>query len=117
MQLTADASQRFAVVEQVKGNTTQNVIYGVFVDLTADGEHVTIATEGEDMIVARTATAAAVTNAEIGQGIIGSGTAGTNGVAVAEDVALNTRGVIIGGNTEVGTAANPAFYRVNFRSS
>lgn len=124
------------VVKVTQGNaSTEETIFGKFVSITGatpmtrttytqaqlDAELpdiiVTVAVEGESMRFRRTATGGAIATSDIGKGIRGSGTANTDGVVESNDVALDTRGVIIGGNTAVGTADNPAFFRVNFRSS
>ena len=124
------------VVKVTEGNaTTEEVIFGKFVSITGatpmtrdtytqaqlDAELpdiiVTVAVEGESMRFRRMYNGGAIATTDIGKGIRGSGTNNTDGVVESSDVALDTRGVIIGGNTAVGTTDAPAFFRVNFRSS
>ena len=125
------------VVKITEGNaTTEEVIFGKFVSITGatpmsrdsytqtqlDAELpdivVTVAVEGESMKFRRNVTGGAIAGSDIGKGIRGSSTANTgDGIVESSDVAIDTRGVIIGGNTVAGTADAPAFFRVNFRSS
>ena len=118
-----DSDTGLPVVKVTRGNTTEEVIFGKFSEISARTSQneaiITVAVEGEDMRFRREVTALAVTAANVGQGIQGSATTGdaTTGIVSPADVAADTRGVIIGGNTSQGTADAPGFFRVNFRSS
>ena len=109
------ASGKAVTVRRLQGHATpgNNPFYGVYVGRSPGSNLVSIAVSGFEMDVPRETTAAAVTDAQIGLKI-GSPLVANPGTVTA--VALNVdngRGQIIGGNTEIGTAANPAYFTVN----
>ena len=119
-------------VKVTEGNTTPEIIFGKFTGITGigritkanyqaselEGVVVTVAVEGEDIRFARSATSPAVTSAEVGKMGIQGGNLGPEDYFVESAAhSATTRGVIIGGNSDTGTTAAPAFYRVNFKAS
>ena len=114
-----DSDTGLPVVKVTKGQVSNEVIFGKFIDISGKGDDtiVTIAVEGEDIRFNRGPVTPAITLSHIGQGIQGSGTVGMDGIVEAAPITFDTRGIIIGGNVTRATIPNDGFFRVNFKSS
>ena len=109
----------FPVVKITEGNGTPEPIFGKFVDITRDEEDeiiIIVAIKGDDIIFNRGRNVLAVTAAQIGQSILGSTTNNRDGIVINAPSNNNTRGLIIGGNTENADADTNGFFRVMFNS-
>ena len=111
---TAPDSDNHRIVRRLRGNAAnRNKIHGVFVGLSQDGEVAAIAIGGVELEVPRAATAPAVTDGEIGNGIVGPDANNEHSYAESSNTDDARVGTIVGGNDTVGTATSPGYYKVD----
>ena len=106
-------------VRRLRGHATETYkVHGLYVGRSTDGSLVSIAVSGWKMRFPRETTAAAITEEQMGLTII-NGLAANPGTVRAAEASTANKGrastEIIGGNSETGTAASPAYFDVNFR--